>query len=198
MLKSLDSFEFKATLLDFFASDAEASNKLQEVDWDGWFYKPGYPPKPQYDDGMVRVCYSLADRWRARSDKSFEPTSSDISGWTANQSVVFLEKLQSFPSPPIRPEDVKLLGETYGYDKSQNVELVSRFYGVGLMAREPSVYQPAAELLSKVGRMKFVRPLFRLLNQCDRELALKTFENNKNFYHPICRAMVEKDLYGGK
>jgi leukotriene-A4 hydrolase len=196
MLKSLDSFEFKATLLDFFASDSTNSNKLQEVDWDTWFNKPGYPPKPKYDDSMVRVCYSLADQWRSRSEKSFEPTSSDISGWTANQSVVFLEKLQSFPSPPIRPEDVKLLGETYGYDKSQNVELVSRFYGVGLMARERSVFKPTAELLGKVGRMKFVRPLYRLLDQCDRELAFKTFQKNKNFYHPICRAMVEKDLYG--
>ena len=44
--------------------------------------------------------------------------------------------------------------------------------------------------------MKFVRPLFRLLNEADRGLAVATFERNKDFYHPICRQMVEKDLFG--
>lgn len=30
----------------------------------------------------------------------------------------------------------------------------------------------------------------------DTELAIKTFEHNREFYHPICRAMVEKELFG--
>jgi leukotriene-A4 hydrolase len=51
-----------------------------------------------------------------------------------------------------------------------------------------------AALLGHVGRMKFVRPLFRELNKVDRPLALETFERHREFYHPICRAMVEKDL----
>lgn len=72
------------------------------------------------------------------------------------------------------------------------MELVSRFYVVGLLARAESVYQPAADLLGRVGRMKFVRPLFRELMKCDLELAKKTLEKNKDFYHPICRNMVEK------
>lgn len=39
-----------------------------------------------------------------------------------------------------------------------------------------------------------MRPLFRGLNKADRGLALETFEKNREFYHPICRAMVAKDL----
>ncbi|KAF2663974.1 putative leukotriene A-4 hydrolase like protein [Microthyrium microscopicum] len=197
-LKSLDSFEFKATLLDFFASDSEATNLLNSVAWDDWFYKPGFPPKPNYDDTLVKGCYALAEKWHARSSQSFTPNSSDIDGWTANQSVVFLEKIQSYPAPPIPKEDVVLLGDTYGYAKSSNVELVSRYFAVGLMAKEESVYKPTGELLGTVGRMKFVRPLFRLLEKCDRKYAIEVFEKNKNFYHPICRAMVEKDLFGDK
>ena len=49
-------------------------------------------------------------------------------------------------------------------------------------------------LLARVGRMKFVRPLYKGLIKVDRGLAEKTFEQNKDFYHPICRAMVEKIL----
>jgi leukotriene-A4 hydrolase len=90
------------------------------------------------------------------------------------------------------------MGSTYGYDKSANVELVARFYSVGLKARWKGCYEPTAKLLGQVGRMKFVRPLFRLLNECDRELAVETFEKNRDFYHPICRGLVEKDLFGDK
>jgi leukotriene-A4 hydrolase len=88
------------------------------------------------------------------------------------------------------------MGELYGFAKSKNVELSSRYFQVGLKARDESIYEPACELLGKVGRMKFVRPLYRNLMKVDRELAVETFERNSAFYHPICRGMVEKDLFG--
>lgn len=77
------------------------------------------------------------------------------------------------------------------------MELSSRYFGIGLVAKDDSVYQPTADLLGKVGRMKFVRPLYRKLVQVNRKLAEQTFEKNKDFYHPICRAQVEKDLKEG-
>jgi leukotriene-A4 hydrolase len=41
------------------------------------------------------------------------------------------------------------------------MEVSSRFYSVGLRARDAAVYEPTAELLGQMGRMKFVRPLYR-------------------------------------
>lgn len=196
--KSLDSYDFKATLLDFFAGDKDASEKLNSLDWDTWFYAPGYPPKPDFDDSLVKVCYELADRWQAANagDASdFKPTSDDIAPWTGNQVVVFLEKIQTWDAP-LNSELVELMGQNYRFASSQNVEIVSRFFVIGLKSKTRSVYQPTAELLAVVGRMKFVRPLYRGLKEADFELAKQTFERNRDFYHPICRAMVEKDLFG--
>ncbi|KAK0943609.1 Leucyl aminopeptidase yscIV [Friedmanniomyces endolithicus] len=194
--KSVDSYEFKATLLDFFANDADAAKKLQKVDWDTWFYAPGFPPKPDFDTTLADQCYALADKWQALAENhkksDFKPSAKDIESWTANQSVVLLERLQSLPNHPITPELISLMGSAYGYESSKNVELVSRFYTLGLMSRAESVYKPTAELLGKVGRMKFVRPLYRQLIMRDRKLAERTFEDNRDFYHPICRGMVEK------
>jgi leukotriene-A4 hydrolase len=90
------------------------------------------------------------------------------------------------------------MGKAYNLAATRNVELSSRYLGVGLRAKDESVYQPTAELLGKVGRMKFVRPLYRQLAICDRKLAEETFEKNRDFYHPICKGLVEKDLYGDK
>ncbi|KAK0944570.1 Leucyl aminopeptidase yscIV [Friedmanniomyces endolithicus] len=194
--KSVDSYEFKATLLDFFANDVDAAKKLQNVDWDTWFYAPGFPPKPDFDTTLADQCYALADKWQAlaenHKESDFKPSAKDIESWTANQSVVFLERLQSLPHHPITRDLINLMGSSYGYESSKNVELVSRFYTLGLMSRAESVYKPTAELLGKVGRMKFVRPLYRQLIMRDRKLAERTFEENRGFYHPICRGMVEK------
>ncbi|MCJ1258219.1 hypothetical protein MMC24_006050 [Lignoscripta atroalba] len=199
--KSLDSYDFKSTLLEFFSSDQEASKRLNDLDWDTWFYKPGFPPKPDFDTSMVDVCYALADKWEGLTTETlkqgFEPEKDDISGWSANQVVVFLERVQQFEKP-LKKEDAQTMGRTYGFEKSKNVEVVSRYFRVGLRAKDEAVYEPTAELLGKVGRMKFVRPLYQQLNEVDRELAVETFKKNQNFYHPICRAMVEKDIFGNK
>jgi leukotriene-A4 hydrolase len=194
MLKSLDSYEFKTCVFDFFRPDAEAYEKIDNVDWDAWYHTPGTPPKPSFDTSMVEACYALSDKWKDPSAFGFAPRASDISGWTANQSVVFLERVQGFPAPPLPVSEFRQMGRVYGYAESANVELVARYYSVGLMCGDMDVKQPTGELLGSVGRMKFVRPLFTLLAQSDREYALSVFEANKTFYHPICRAMIERDL----
>ncbi|KAB8215419.1 peptidase family M1-domain-containing protein [Aspergillus novoparasiticus] len=193
--KSLDSYEFKATMLEFFQHDLEASNLLKNVDWDTWFYAPGLPPKPQFDTSLVDVVYELSSKWKSLPDSSFQPRTSDIEGLTANQIVVLLEQILLFERP-LTPELSRVLGEVYSLAKSENIEVSNLYFQVGLRAGDDTVYKPTAELLGKIGRMKFVRPLYRNLQKVNRPLAIETFEKNKDFYHPICRAMVEKDLFG--
>ncbi|OAL03456.1 leukotriene A-4 hydrolase [Phaeosphaeriaceae sp. SRC1lsM3a] len=197
--KSIDSYDFKSCLIDFFAKDSEANKKLAEFDWDKLFYAPGYPPKPEFDQTMVKSCYELADKWEKLTTKNsssdFKPHSSDVSGWVSNQSVVFLERIQGF-ADKLTSEQIHLLGHTYGYVDTQNIEVLSRYLSAGLMAKAKETYQPSADLVGRIGRMKFVRPMYRLLALADRDLAVKTFEKNRDFYHPICRQMVEKDLLG--
>ncbi|KAF2019363.1 putative leukotriene A-4 hydrolase like protein [Aaosphaeria arxii CBS 175.79] len=195
--KSVDSYDFKSCLIDFFASDAEAKKKLDDFDWDKLFYAPGYPQKPEFDDTLVKTCYELSDKWQARIEKGdkFEPQAADVASWVANQSVVFLERVHAF-GDKFSAADYHAMGSAYGYTTTQNIEVTSRYLSVGLLAKVEESYAPAADLLGRIGRMKFVRPLFRLLEKADRELALKTFEKNKDFYHPIARQMLEKDLFG--
>ncbi|KAJ5788107.1 hypothetical protein N7457_003097 [Penicillium paradoxum] len=194
--KSLDSYEFKALILEFFQSDAEASRLLEQLDWDKWFYAPGLPPKPSFDTSMVDVVYDLCKKWKSLPDSSFKPQISDIQGLTANQLVVFLE--QMLLEKPLSPEISKLMGEVYGLTKSENIEVSNLYLQVGMKAEDESVIEPTTELLGRIGRMKFVRPLYRNLQKINRPVALATFEKYKDFYHPICRGMVEKDLFSKK
>ena len=205
--KSLDSYDFKATLLDFFAKDVEVSKKLAEgLDWDKWFYAPGFPPKPDFDTSLVDGVYKLADRWetltqdvsvkQGPSTESFEPSKDDIKGLTANQLVVFLERVLLFPQP-LPAAAARKMGPLYDFTTSQNVELVSRYCQIAMKAGDKSCLDTVTGLLGRVGRMKFVRPLYKGLIKVDRALAEKTFEKNKDFYHPICSGMVRKILSEG-
>ena len=195
--RSLDSYEFKSTLLDFFASDADASKKLNDIDWDTVFYKPGFPEKPNFDTSLADACLELGNKWQALNEgkSDFKPSADDISKFTSQQSYVFLEAVQGQPSP-LSPSLVETMGKEYAYASSKNVELVSRFYVVALKAKADKFYKDAAALAGRVGRMKFVRPLYKELLKVDAPLARETFEKNKDFYHPICRSMVEKLLAG--
>ncbi|KAH7011679.1 peptidase family M1-domain-containing protein [Ilyonectria destructans] len=189
--KSLDSFEFKDTFLDFFngLGNDEIRQKVSEIDWDDKFYSPGLPPKPDFDTTLANMCYELAAKWK---DPDFEPNPNDVEAFTANQKLVFLAEVQA--AGKLSPEKSQLLGRTYDFVRSKNVEILSAYYLVALKAQDPTCYEGTASLLGRVGRMKFVRPLFRGLNKVDRQLALDTFTKNQDFYHPICKGMVEKDL----
>ena len=36
----------------------------QGFDWDGWFNKPGLPPKPAFDTTLAGQSEALAEAWR--------------------------------------------------------------------------------------------------------------------------------------
>lgn len=124
--------------------------------------------------------------------QNFTPSAKDLENFTANQKLVFLAEVQQ--SGELSANRAQLMGKTYDFLSSKNVEILSAYYLIALKAHDSAIYQDTATLLGRVGRMKFVRPLFRALNKVDRQLALQTFEKNKDFYHPICKGMVEKDL----
>ena len=192
--RSLDSYEFKTNLFSFFESDPIASGALNKVDWDAWFYKPGLPPKPNFDTSLVDVCYELSSKWENMGSEKFEPKAQDVRGWAADQIVMFLDNVQKF-AQKLDKSETQLMRSVYGLTDSGNAEVLARYYMVALKAKDDSVYEPTAKLLGNVGRMKFVRPLYRLLSEADRSLAVETFEKNRDFYHPICRGLVEKDLF---
>lgn len=202
--KSLDTYQFMDTLYEYFANQKD---KLDAIDWNSWLYKPGMPPvKPNFDTTLVDQCYSLADKWfnsvsrKANVDFNQEFKASDIEGFTANQSVVFLDTLSSFNKLDDfkwknHPDALKALSEIYSaYSNSSNAEVLFRWYVVQVGGHNEAFYKLLGEWLGTVGRMKFVRPGYVLLNRVDHDLAIEYFKKFESTYHPICKAMVKKDL----
>lgn len=190
--KSLDTDDFKATLAEFFGEE-----KLKEIDWNLWLHTPGLPPKPIFDVSLAWPCQQLAGRW-ASSAQSGDCTwadASDVSNFTALQMVVFLDELCNLvlkQRPKFLADTVEELGDIYGIANNGNCEVKDRWFTLSVSTGVGSEKHRLAEWLGTVGRMKFVRPGYRLLSSVDRDLALQTFEKHRDFYHPICRQMLEK------
>lgn len=202
--RSLVTDDFISTLYDFFTPRG-LGDKLDSIDWNTWLYAPGMPPvEPNFDTTLADVAYDLASRWRrAASAPASEVrklfSRSDVDKWTAGQQELFLDTLRSEGQGDAAPAataaaHVKELGDIYGFAESRNAEILSRYYALCLDARATEFYTAIADWLGTVGRMKFVRPTFRSLNQADPELAVRTFRRFESNYHPICAAMVRKDL----
>ncbi|CAG59351.1 uncharacterized protein GVI51_G01287 [Nakaseomyces glabratus] len=206
--QSLDTFQFLDTLFEFFENKREI---LENVDWETWLFKPGMPPKPQFITTMADNVFSLVNKWIVKAQElktteefSKEFSESDLSEFNSNQVVLFLEELVAQNCVPV---ESKIEWSKYSvasesllsiYKKqvteSQNAEVVFKNYKFQTTARIQPSYQQLANWLGTVGRMKFVRPGYRLLNAVDRDLAIATFEKLKDTYHPICKQLVKQDL----
>jgi leukotriene-A4 hydrolase len=51
-----------------------------------------------------------------------------------------------------------------------------------------------ARVLTQIGRMKFIRPLYNGINRLDHDQALSLFAKNKHLYHPIAVTQISKDI----
>lgn len=199
--KSLDSYQFIDSLYEFFTDDHDT---LDSIDWETWIFKPGMPPiTPKFDTSLADQCYELADKWfKSISTGEFSDFSiGDIKGLNSNQLVVFLETLIAFDkrkdfSWKQHLNVLDAMDEVYGeiYSNETNAEVLSRWYYLQVGGHNEEFYEKIGEFLGTVGRMKFVRPGYVTLNNVDHKMAVEYFKRFETRYHPICQALVKKDL----
>ncbi|XP_006454850.1 hypothetical protein AGABI2DRAFT_198496 [Agaricus bisporus var. bisporus H97] len=207
--KSIRTEDWKSHLYGYFKDQPDKIKALNNIDWDAWFYGEGteLPVQLKFDTTLATQAYALAKRWdEARSTTDiprldFKET--DLQKFDANQIVVFLEKLQSYS--PLPSDLILHLGRLYGVSSTSNAEIRLRFYGVALQdASSPAAQHFAVEAAKWVigddgtgiikGRMKFCRPTFRSISKVNHDVAVETFMKAKNYFHPIARKLIEKDL----
>ncbi|KAJ3107929.1 Leukotriene A-4 hydrolase [Phlyctochytrium bullatum] len=193
--KSITSEDFKANLYTFFSDKKEI---LDGVNWDEWFNGVGMPPvKNEFDTTLADACHRLAERWDKGRDAPSTAgfTAADIADFDSNQIVVFLESLLNKAALPIAALD--FMDELYKLTTRRNSDIKLRWLQLNLGSNHEALYTVAVEFVTSIGRMKYVRPVYRALAKAKNGLALaqETFKKNKSFYHPICAALVEKDLF---
>lgn len=76
-------------------------------------------------------------------------------------------------------------------------EVRCSYYKLGIQAGDQAVLPLCLDLLASQGRMKYLRPLYRLLYASGgqmRQAAIDTFLQSRSRYHPIAAKMCAADL----
>ncbi|KAG8941943.1 hypothetical protein FRC04_003902 [Tulasnella sp. 424] len=211
--QSIRTDEWQKHLFKYFSENGgkEKLDILNKIDFEAWLHGEGLdlPAVVEYDTTLAQKAYDLAKAWndsRSTPPSDLKFSQSDLKDFSSNQIVVFLETLQSL-SPGLPGSHLRLMSKTYSsFNTTGNAEIRSRWYGLVLQSEEKDVAQEFTEQAAKwivgtekgstglKGRMKFCRPGFKSIHKVDSDLAVKYFESNKQYFHPIAAKLISKDL----
>lgn len=173
--------------------------KINEIEWEVWLYAEGMPPVlPPLDQSMAKASADLAATWCAvdRQKKS-PPSVNETMTWSTGQTTCFLDTLQVLTADqPLSISTLTTMKELYGLAESRNSEILFRYCLLALKAEDESIIPVLVRFITSQGRMKYVRPLYRLLyrSKIGKNIAIDTFLQHKDIYHPIAAKMIAIDL----
>lgn len=142
-----------------------------------------------FDKTQTNECSKLAKLWH---DETPSFNKNAYFDFTPSQKMVFLEKLMEYPDLTL--DCICNLDKYYDLSNTFNCEIKFRWQMLCLKFKYEPIYPSVVQFVSQQGRMKYVRPLYRLLNQVDHELAVDCFLKHRSFYHPIAERMIAQDI----
>lgn len=146
-----------------------------------WLYGTGVPegalrPQSARLEAVERVMGQVPDEALARR-------------WVPAEWVLYLEGTPR-PAPAGLCE---ALDRTFQLTRSGNFEVLVSWLQLALRSGYAPAVARTEEVLGEVGRMKYLKPLYRALMQAEgtREVARRCFERFRDRYHPIAQQVVE-------
>jgi len=167
--------------------DAELENRLM---LDEWVYGTGLPENAWAPDSEAFAEVDLAVA--AYAAGAALPDVDVWSGWTAAEQRRFLEELPQ----ELSGEQLTALDASLGLSQTENNEVLFLWLEAALRNEyDPAVAQ-AESFLARVGRNKFVSPLFRALNdtQWGKPIAQRIYAQTRSSYHAYTRGNVDETL----
>ncbi|WP_337661436.1 M1 family metallopeptidase [Erythrobacter sp. Alg231-14] len=167
--------------------DDELENRLM---LDEWVYGTGLPEnawKPDSEafaevDGAISAYAGAgtlpdADAWR---------------GWTAAEQRRFLDEIPQ----ELSGEQLLALDTTLGLSQTANNEVLFLWLEAALSNEYDPAVPQAERFLARVGRNKFVSPLFTALNETDwgKPIAQRIYAETRSGYHAYTRGNVDETL----
>lgn len=193
--KYIDTFSFQSLTTEGFLEflRAELPAAADAVDVATWVYSPGYPEKaPVYASSLL----DTVDAALAAHAAGTAPTATEVAGWKPEQIELFLKGLPR----QIPVDDCRALEQTFGLAGSRNRNLLTEFFLIGIESGYEDVLARVEELVSTVGRMLYLKPLYRALaaTEWSRPHARALFEKYRSAYHPIAAGGLERILKDAK
>jgi hypothetical protein len=154
-----------------------------------WLYEPGMPPHaPVFTSAKLEELTALAQAWTTGQ----RPTAAQIQQWGPRELLVFLQHL------PRQLDHAALAWlEAHLHLTSRgNYEILVEWLAIAVGSDYEPVFSRTREVLTHVGRMKFLRPLFTALGKHARtqQLGREIYAVARETYHSLSRRVVEATM----
>jgi hypothetical protein len=187
LLDYIEAFRFQSITTDEFIAFLEEKlpGVLDRIDGRRWIFEPDMPANElPVASARVERIRELAAGW----PDGARPAPDDAATWTADEWQLYLQDLPR----TLSETDCRWLDKTFGLTDRGNYEVLVEW----LTIAAGSAYAPALprvrEVLTDVGRMKYLKPLYKALagNAATLDFAREVFADAADGYHPLSRGSV--------
>jgi len=187
----MDAFRFTSITTEQFCGFVESKlpSALAAVEAHAYLDKPGLPETaPEFRSVQLDTLTVLAESWL----EGGRPSERQIASWKPSELQVYLQKLPR----KLSPKDCAWLDEHFKLMGRGNHEILVEWLTLAAAADYEPAFPRLREVLMRVGRMKYLRPLYGALSTSPRTRALakEIFAAASPGYHGLSRRVVASVL----
>lgn len=187
----MDAFRFTSITTEQFCSFVESKlpGALAAVNARAYLDKPGLPDTaPEFRSVQLDTLTVLAESWA----EGGRPSTHQIASWKPSELQVYLQKLPR----KLSQADCAWLDEHFKLMGRGNHEILVEWLTLAAAADYEPAFARIREVLMRVGRMKYLRPLYGALGGSPRTRALarEIFAAASPGYHGLSRRVVQSVL----
>ncbi|HEX9009982.1 MAG TPA: M1 family metallopeptidase [Holophagaceae bacterium] len=184
----MDAFRFTSITTEQFCTFTEEQlpGALKAVGADAYLHQPGLPETaPVFRSAQLDRLTALAERW----PDGGRPTVDQVAAWKPAELLVYLQKLPR----QLSQADCAWLDGNLTLMGRGNYEILVEWLTLAAAADYEPAFPRIREVLVKVGRMKYLRPLYGALgaHARTRALAREIFAAASPGYHGLSRRVVQ-------
>ncbi len=159
-----------------------------KINVDAWVYGPGIPAGAPRAD---RERFEKVDTEREKFLSGTVPASLNTQNWTTYEWLHFLRKMPK----PLAIGQMAALDKQYNFTNSGNSEIADQWYVMAIAANYQKAYPAMDDFLGRVGRRKFLEPLYEeMMNTGKEAMARDIYTRYRGNYHPLAQGTFDKTV----
>lgn len=89
---------------------------------------------------------------------------------------------------------VEKIDKDHDFTHKYSMEIKCTWFKIALTHKYEPAYEEIYKFVGSNGRIKYIRPMYALLDKIDHEKAIELYEKHKGFYHNLLVNMLKKIL----
>ncbi len=151
-----------------------------------WLHEPGLPDNtPRFPCATIERIAGLASGWAS----GVRPSPEQATAWSPAELLLYLQRLPR----QLDAASCAWLDRSFGLDGRGNHEILVEWLAIAAGSDYEPAFPRLRSVLTRVGRMKYLRPLYLALGKHPRTRALarSIFADAREGYHTLSRRVAE-------